>query len=556
MSFTELLEHVGSMGRYQIVFVTLLVIPVFMMASHNLLQNFTAATPEHHCLVHYGATHETQNLTYEELIKVSIPLDKKQQREQCLRFAHFQWGLLDPNTTNVNRTEMETEMCSDGWTYNRSIFPNTIVTEWNLVCASRTLKEMAQSLYMAGILLGGIVFGNLADRFGRRSLLIWCHLQMAIMGTATAFSPSFSFYCAFRFLTGMAFSGIVMNGVSLSVEWTPTKTRAVVGTLNGYAYTTGQFILAGVAYLIPDWRWLQLTVSLPYFIFFFYSWWFTESARWLVIVGKLDQAVKELKRVARINGKEEAGDKINIETLRSKMKEEIATVKSRYTFADLVRTPTMRRISCCLCFVWFSTSFAYYGLAMDLQNFGVNIYLVQMIFAAVDFPAKFISVLTISFIGRRFTQAVALILAGIAILVNIFIPQDMQTLRTVFAVFGKGCLAASFNCVYLYTGELYPTVIRQTGMGLSNTMARLGGMVAPVVKMSGENIPFLPLVIYGVAPIVSGIAAAFLPETLNVPLRETIEQVEMQSRLRKDEKKQIKALLSSTKPETEKVIMS
>nr|XP_056708553.1 solute carrier family 22 member 6-A-like [Euleptes europaea] len=553
MSFAELLEHVGGMGRFQIVYVTFLAIPVFMMASHNILQNFTAATPEHHCLVHHDAIQENQSLTYEDLVQASIPMDERQQREECLRFVSVQWGLLNPNASNVNRTEMKTEMCNDGWTYNRSIFPNTIVTEWNLVCASRSLKQMAQSLYMAGVLLGGIVFGGLSDRFGRRSLLIWCYLQMAVMGSATAFSPSFSFYCAFRFLTGMAFSGIVLNCVSLSVEWTPTNTRAVVGTLNGYAYTTGQFILVGVAYLIRDWRWLQLTVSLPYFVFFFYSWWFAESARWLVMVKKLDRAVKELKRVARINGKEEAGDKLNIETLRSKMKEEIATAKSTYTIADLVRTPTMRRISCCLCFVWFSTSFAYYGLVMDLQNFGVNIYMVQLIFGAVDFPAKLISVLSICFIGRRFTQAVTLILAGMAILANIFVPQGMQTLRTVFAVFGKGCLAASFNCVYLYTGELYPTVLRQTGMGLSNTMARSGAIIAPLVKMIGEYIPFLPMVIYGVAPIVSGVAAAFLPETLNVPLRETIEQVEIQSQLRKDEKKQTKTLLSSTKPETEKV---
>ncbi|KAL8184142.1 UNVERIFIED_CONTAM: hypothetical protein K2H54_007547 [Gekko kuhli] len=368
MSFAELLEHVGGMGRFQITFLVLLALPVFMMASHNLLQNFTAATPEHHCFVHHDAIYENQSLTYEDLIKVSIPIDKKQQREECLRFVNLQWWLLNPNTTSVNRTEMETELCSDGWMYNRSIFPSTIVTEWNLVCASRTLKQLAQSLYMAGILLGGIVFGGLSDRYGRRSLIIWCYFQMAAMGSATAFAPSFSFYCAFRFLTGMAFSGIVLNGVSLSVEWAPTKTRAIVGTLYGYAYTIGQFILAGVAYLIQDWRWLQLTVSLPYFIFFFYSWWFAESARWLVIVGKQDQAVKELKRVARINRKKDAGDKLNIEVnsagledveyllaakiLRSNMKEEIATVKSSYTITDLVRTPTMRRISCCLCFVW------------------------------------------------------------------------------------------------------------------------------------------------------------------------------------------------------------
>lgn len=42
----------------------------------------------------------------------------------------------------------------------------------------------------------------------------------------------------------------------------------------------------------------------------------------------------------------------------------------------------------------------------------------------------------------------------------VLIPADLRTLRTALAVFGKGCLAASFNCVFLYTGELYPTVIR------------------------------------------------------------------------------------------------
>ncbi|NXF99065.1 S226B protein, partial [Sakesphorus luctuosus] len=97
---------------------------------------------------------------------------------------------------------------------------------------------------------------------------------------------------------------------------------------------------------------------------------------------------------------------------------------------------------------------------------------------------------------------------------------DLQTLRTAMAVFGKGCLAAAFNCIFLYTGELYPTVIRQTGMGLGNTMARLGSIMAPLVKMAGELFPALPFVIYGAAPMVSGLVATFLPETRNVALPE------------------------------------
>lgn len=76
-----------------------------------------------------------------------------------------------------------------------------------------------------------------------------------------------------------------------------------------------------------------------------------------------------------------------------------------------------------------STSFAYYGLAMDLQKFGVNIYLIQVIFGAVDIPAKVLITVSMSFIGRRPSQSGALIIAGITILANVLVP------------YGKYCLS-------------------------------------------------------------------------------------------------------------------
>lgn len=63
-------------------------------------------------------------------------------------------------------------------------------------------------------------------------------------------------------------------------------------------------------------------------------------------------------------------------------------------------------------------------------------------------------------------------------------------------------------------------------MGLANTMARLGGMVAPLVKIAGELFPALPFIIYGAAPVVSGLVATLLPETRNMALPETVEEVE------------------------------
>lgn len=77
----------------------------------------------------------------------------------------------------------------------------------------------------------------------------------------------------------------------------------------------------------------------------------------------------------------------------------------------------------------FSTSFAYYGLAMDLQKFGVDIYLIQVIFGAVDIPAKFLVTVSMSFIGRRLSQSGALILAGVTILLNLLVPYGMLKYR-------------------------------------------------------------------------------------------------------------------------------
>ncbi|NXW86309.1 S226B protein, partial [Alopecoenas beccarii] len=97
---------------------------------------------------------------------------------------------------------------------------------------------------------------------------------------------------------------------------------------------------------------------------------------------------------------------------------------------------------------------------------------------------------------------------------------ELQTLRLTLAVIGKGSLAASFNCAYIFTGELFPTVIRQTGLGLGGTLARVGGMVAPLVRVAGDVAPALPPVVYGVTPVLSALVTLLLPETRNVPLPE------------------------------------
>nr|XP_012633636.1 solute carrier family 22 member 6 [Microcebus murinus] len=520
MAFNDLLKQVGGVGRFQLIQVTLAILPLLLMASHNTLQNFTAAIPTHHCRPPAHA-----NLSKDGGLEAWLPRDQRGRLESCLRFTSPQWGPPFPNGTEANGTGA-TEPCTNGWIYDNSTFPSTIVTEWDLVCSHRALRQMAQSLYMVGVLLGAMLFGYLADRLGRRKVLILNYLQTAVSGTCAAFAPNFPVYCTFRLLSGMSLASISLNCMTLNVEWMPIHTRAYLGTIIGYVYSLGQFLLAGLAYAVPHWRHLQLLVSVPYFAFFIYSWFFIESARWYASSGRLDFTLRALQRVARINGKREEGAKLSMAVLQASLQKELTTGKSQASAIELLRCPTLRRLFLCLSMLWFATSFAYYGLVMDLQGFGVSMYLIQVIFGAVDLPAKLVCFLVINYLGRRPAQMASLLLAGICILVNAVVPQDWSIVRTSLAVLGKGCLAASFNCIFLYTGEVYPTMIRQTGMGMGSTMARVGSIVSPLVSMTAELYPSVPLFIYGAVPVAASAVTAFLPETLGQPLPDTVQDLE------------------------------
>uniref|UniRef100_A0A8C0A1P3 Solute carrier family 22 member 7 n=1 Tax=Anas zonorhyncha TaxID=75864 RepID=A0A8C0A1P3_9AVES len=250
--------------------------------------------------------------------------------------------------------------------------------------------------------------------------------------------------------------------------------------------------------------------------------WVPESARWLIANGKVKQAHKHLLRCARMNGMKDFA--LSPEALRT-----ITTDKKpgeSYSYISLFRTPVLRKISLCSGAVWFGVAFSYYGMSMKLTGFGLNMYLSQFVFGIIEIPAKVIVYVLVNRIGRRQSQAWSLILTGLCIGANIIIPEPFTSLRSVVAITGKGLSEAAFTTVFLYTSELYPTVLRQNGMGYTSFVARLGGALAPLVFLLDEVWRSLPEVTYCGVAVCCGSVAFLLPETLNVRLPEGIEDIE------------------------------
>nr|XP_027800452.1 solute carrier family 22 member 9-like [Marmota flaviventris] len=531
MAFQDLLDQVGGLGRFQIIQMAFLFTYNAMAQTHTLLENFTAVILGHRCWVHIldNATvsdNDIGTLSQEALLRISIPLDSSLRPDKCHRFIHPQWQLLHMNGTFSNMSEVDTEPCMDGWVYDRSLFLSTTVTEWDLVCESQSLNSVSKFFFMAGMLIGNIVYGTLSDRFGRRLLLTWCLLQLAVADTCATFASTFLVYCSLRFLAGMSTTTILTNAILLIVEWTSPKYQAMGTTMAVCATSFGNILLGSLAFAIRNWHTLQLVVSIPMFFFFISSRWISESARWLIINNKPEEGLQELKKAARVNGMKTSADALTIEAVRSTMKEELKATQTKPTLCDLFHTPNLCKRICLLSLVRFATILPTFGLILHLQHLGGNVFLVQVLLGVVNLPANWVSLWALKHRGRRISIFFFMSMMGITFLAITFVPSEMPTVRMILTTLGGGICFASITCCFTQANELLPTIIRATAFGIIGVCGSLGAAVAPLLMTLETYAEPLPWIIYGASCIFVGLVVFLLPETRNHQLPDSLQDIE------------------------------
>ncbi|RLM74884.1 organic cation/carnitine transporter 4 [Panicum miliaceum] len=417
-----------------------------------------------------------------------------------------------------------------GWEWADGAASST-VAEWGLVCGERYKVGLAQAVFFAGCMIGAGVFGHLSDSFlGRKgSLQVVCVLN-ASFGLLTALAPNYWAYAALRLLTGFSTGSVGVLAFVLATEPIGPSRRGAAGMSTFYFFSGGIAALAGVAALFPrSWRTLYVVTSLPSLAFVaavvpFVS----ESPRWYLVRRRADDAMRVVSAIAAANGRtipEDVALKLDDEDEEGKSVDGSADSSSSGSIVDvfLSRTTRVRLVLSVL--INLLASVVYYGLSLNVVNLKTNLYVSVVANSLAEMPAYLLTALLVDHFGRKPLAIGTMLLSGVFCTAGSLIAGEgiMRVVRMACGVVGIFGIAATYNLLFIYTAELFPTVVRNAALGCSAQAAQMGAIVAPLVVVLGERVPFA---VFGASGIVGGLLVFYLPETMNKPLYDTMAGLE------------------------------
>ncbi|EMP32255.1 Solute carrier family 22 member 5 [Chelonia mydas] len=407
---------------------------------------------------------------------------------------------------------------------------------WNLVCDDDWKAPLTTSLFFVGVLVGSFISGQLSDKFGRKKVLF------ATLGVQTGFSflqvfsSSWEMFSVLFVIVGMGQISNYVAAFVLGTEILGKTVRVIFCTLGVCIfYAMGYMLLPLFAYFIRDWRTLLLALTLPGLLCIPLWWVIPESPRWLISQGRLQEAEIIIRKAAKTNGITAPDVIFN----PMELQEMTSQKQQRHTILDLVRTQNIRFVTILSVMLWMIISVGYFGLSLDTPNLHGDAYVNCFLSAVIEIPAYIIAWLLLRNLPRRYSMAAALFLGGCVLLFIQLVPpcmnfladinqiflMDLHVLSIILVMLGKFGITSSFSMVYVYTAELYPTVVRNMGVGASSMASRLGSILSPYFVYLGGYDRFLPYILMGSLTVLTGVLTLFLPESYGMPLPDTIEQM-------------------------------
>ncbi|KAL1138781.1 hypothetical protein AAG570_008843 [Ranatra chinensis] len=502
-------DAAGEFGKYQVTQFLLHILAAFTAGIHMMSLVTVAAVPQHRCAIPGFEDNGTRLNWDSSIVSRYIPTRLDGSLNPC--------QLFNPETN-------ETTTCSS-WIYDRTYYPTSRAIDWDFVCDRRWMGAVSQSAFMFGVFAGAVTLGSMADKYGRKKIFYVSAVMQLILGVIVAFITEYYLFLAVSFAYGyFGSAGSYITGFVLSMELVGASKRTACGITFQGMFAFGLMMVAMWGYLIDDKTILQVIYGLHSVLLIGHWWLIDESPRWLWSQGRYSESIDIVERGVRMNG--------GVMPVRShyleagEEGEDTPLMVPSYGITHMFRTPRLRMMTLNVCLNWFANSLAYYSLSLNTGQMFGNPYLMLFVMGLVEIPSYVMTVLVLDRTGRRCLTSSLMIVGGFACLLTAFLPKGWGTVSTAIIFVGKFCIAGSFAVIYNYSAELFPTVLRNTALGVGSMCARTSGALTPLITLLDSFDKRVPTVVFASVTLISGLLTTLLPETLDKPLPQSIDDGE------------------------------
>ncbi|KAG1710625.1 hypothetical protein DVH05_013349 [Phytophthora capsici] len=427
------------------------------------------------------------------------------------------------------------------------------------VVLTRAQQSLLAAAIFAGMFTGGLLFGSLSDRIGRRRSLLYSLLLNGVFGLLSATSLNVYALITFRTCAGVGIGGTVPAIFTLCSEHVPANRRGYYVTIVAAYWMVGAVFTAGLAWFMlgrPDamysWRAFAAIVSLPSFVCWLLTYRYVpESAQFFARHRLLTAAELVVDTITTTNG-EDAARVTEATSLLWQHNADIAiaepleagiqTKRSPLSAFGLLFDPVLRGTTISLLMSWFCLSFGSYGLAtwitMLFKRIGLeNPFANAFIYAAANLPGNLMTAVLMDRLGGRRILAISMLLSA-ACATGFAYANSSASGAAAIVLLASGFNAfstAGWNAIDLMSAESFPTDVRTTGMGTLSAAGRAGSVAAQFVNGYLIGPPVHVTLLLGITAsmmLLGTVSSVLVRDYSNKTLPESVEEMRTGTRMK------------------------
>jgi AAHS family benzoate transporter-like MFS transporter len=350
-----------------------------------------------------------------------------------------------------------------------------LMQEWSLTSVQ---AGMLASTALCGMMFGAMLFGALADKIGRKNVILICVTFFSGFTFLGAFASNPFEFGILRFLAGLGIGGVMPNLVALTSEYAPKRIRStLVGTMfSGYAIGGILSALIG-SYLVESqgWQIMFLIAGIPLILLPVIWKFLPESLTFLVKTGKTDQAHSIIQKIS-------PEQSISINTRLVLNEDNVPTgssVKGLFQQGRAFNTLMFWVLFfMCLLMVYALSSWLPKLMLAAGYSLGKSILFLFALNVGAMIGSIGGGILSDKFHLKPVIMG--MLMAGVVALIGLGFNSPAYVLYGLVTVAGAATIGTSI-LLYSYVAQYYPLSVRSTGIGCASGVGRIGAIVGPIL---------------------------------------------------------------------------